>query len=133
MHKTIVQKRASDAYYKVNKILENNDQEWQKKYSSYAKSLPATIIMNGLGQAAATLLSSAKGDKSSAHHVLYEHLEDWLCNENANTPYKGSKDLMAAIINNDRYAYIKAQIEALAWLEWLKKFATAYLKQEGED
>lgn len=125
MGKLIAQKRAADAFKKVNELTSRYNDEWQAKYASYVKSLPATILMNGLGQAAATLLARAKGNKEDPHYVLYAHLESWLCENNG--------DLMATITNNDRHAYVQAQVEALAWLEWLKKFATAYLKQrEGE-
>jgi CRISPR-associated protein Cmr5 len=34
---------------------------------------------------------------------------------------------MAAIVNCDRAVYLRAQAETLAWLEWLKKFAVAFL------
>lgn len=106
------------------------------KYQSYVKSLPATILNCGLGQAAAMLLSSAKLGKTGrnednrAYETLYNHLSDWLCRDdpNGNAPYpKG--DLMEAIVGNDQEQYMHAQVEALAYLEWLKKFAVALLKE----
>lgn len=126
MSKTLEQERAADALQKVRKV-EEEGKELQQEYSSYAKSLPATILANGLGQAAATLLAKAKGNKKDAHYVLYKHLNDWLCNDKEEAPYKKEEDLMKAITANDRNAYMRAQAEALAWLQWLKKFAAAYL------
>ncbi len=103
------------------------------KYLSYAEGLPAAILMNGLGQAAATLLSASKGKDGDPHLVLYKDLEDWLLNECKNSPYyRGNdkeKNLMKAITEGTKMDYQKAQVEALKWLEWLKKFARAYLAE----
>lgn len=129
MAKTLEQKRAADAFAKIDQLLKQRDAGWNDKYASYTQSLPATILMNGLGQSAATLLASAKGNKDDAHWVLYHHLKKWLCRNNSDAPYQGEDDLMKAIVDNDRRSYIRAQAEALAWLQWLKKFATAYLKK----
>lgn len=135
MQRTLDQERAADAWTKVNEILENKnyDTDWKEKYAAYAESLPATILNCGLGQACATLLAASKkrNDKTvedDAHHVLYEHLQSWLCRKSPVAPY-GEGDLMEAIISNDRWTYIHAQAEALKWLEWLKKLAVAYLKK----
>lgn len=55
-------------------------------------------------------------------------MQDWLCRENARVPYRAAGQLMGAIVANDRQAYLCAQAEALSWLNWMKKFAVAYLK-----
>ena len=43
---------------------------------------------------------------------------------------------MKAVINHGQGEYVRAQVESLAYLNWLKKFAQAYLteeeKQHGE-
>ncbi|OAT80421.1 type III-B CRISPR module-associated protein Cmr5 [Desulfotomaculum copahuensis] len=133
MSRTLEQKRAAHALEKVEQIKKLHEDE-QKKYSSYVKSLPAAILMNGLGQAAAGLLARAKGKPEDMHAMLFAHLEEWLCRKNENSPYQGGEGLIVAITARDRNAYLRAQVEALAWLQWLKKFATAYLKQpEGDE
>ncbi len=110
-----------------------------KKYVSYVKGLPASILQNGLGQAMATLLAASKGnpgiiedgeDKKvkEAHRLLYDHVEAWLCNaDESPSPYTGG--LMEAITSGSEPDYILAQTEALAYLNWLKKFAVAYLSK----
>lgn len=129
MSRTFEQKMAADALRKVKTLIDKN---YADKYASYAAGLPAAIIANGLGQAAATLLAAAKGDKNDPHMILFEHLEHWLCREDKQAPYftpaGQPKELMNKIVNNDRDTYMRAQAEALAWLQWLKKFAEAYLK-----
>lgn len=94
------------------------------KYGSYVKQLPASILMSGLGQAAATLLAASRG-KPDAHRTLYDHLQAWLCDVCPEAPYKGKRSLIDAIVDGHQVAYVSAQAEALRWLEWLKKFAQA--------
>jgi len=121
---TLAQRRAADALKKIQ-ALEGKD---YGKYVSYIKSLPATILMNGLGQAAATLLSAAKGEKKDPHRLLYDHLSSWLCRDADDAPYPAG-DLLESITTNDEDHYLCAQAEALAYLDWLKKFARALLKE----
>lgn len=129
--RTLAQRRAADALKKIQ-LLEKNPR--RGKYDSYVDGLPATILMSGLGQAAATLLASAKigkdnrSDDNRAYETLYEHLSSWLCRNDDDAPYPGQGDLMEAVINGSEEAYVRAQAEAMAYLEWLKKFSSAYLK-----
>ncbi|WP_071564679.1 type III-B CRISPR module-associated protein Cmr5 [Bathymodiolus thermophilus thioautotrophic gill symbiont] len=132
--KTIEQLRAKHALNMIGKTenlgMRNEELKLQKEYKSYVASLPANILQNGFGQAMAMELS-AKG----MHKQLYEHIENWLCkaNDNPNSPYKdveNNNNLITAITENNQTLYIQAQIEAMAYLEWLKKFAVAYLKGE---
>lgn len=130
VNKTLEQERAADALKKVKTLLKQAETDKTKadsndKYASYVKSLPATILMNGLGQAAATLMASNAGE----HKLLYQHLQGWLCRNESSAPYPRTSDLLESITGNNREAYLRAQAEALAWLTWLKKFAVAYLEK----
>jgi CRISPR-associated protein Cmr5 len=99
------------------------------KYVSYVKGLPANILRSGLGQAMAMEKAGAKTDKG--HGILYAHIDNWLTADRPNAPYRNrTGQLLHAIVNNDQDKYLRAQAEALAYLEWLKKFAVAFL---GED
>jgi len=134
MRQTLEQIRARDALNKIRFIQENCSENVQQKFVSYVESLPATILANGLGQAAAGLLAQAKGDKQDAHYLLYKALQDWLCrDDDARAPYRGQENLMDAIVNCDRTVYLLAQAEALAWLEWLKRFAVAFFKKQEDE
>ncbi|MFA7061725.1 MAG: type III-B CRISPR module-associated protein Cmr5 [Pedobacter sp.] len=117
---TLSQRRAAFALNQVNALKDADD---YGKYASYVKALPAAILMNGLGQAAATLLA---GDEP--HKQLYGHLSSWLCGNMSEMPYSGAPDLIQAIVSNDQNLYLRAQAESLLFLEWLKKFATAFLE-----
>lgn len=96
------------------------------KFRSYVSSLPATIVMNGFGQAMATELASKK---EKGHDHLFKAVEEWLLTKCG--IYPEESDLMKAITSNGQDEYIRAQAEALAYLVWLKKFSQAYLK--GDD
>ena len=90
------------------------------KALSAAVAMPAMILMNGLGQTAAFYKS-----KGGAQEALYQLLSNWLKLEGK--PYAG-KELLSGITQEDAKTYRAAQIEALAYLQWVKKFAKAYAK-----
>jgi CRISPR-associated protein Cmr5 len=123
--RTLEQKRAAHALSKVREVGDG----LAASYKSYVESLPATIVMNGLGQACAILLSRASGNsaRERAYRQLYNHLEDWLCRSEG-AVYGQANSLIDAIVQNDQGHYVHAQAEALAYLDWLKKFVQAYLK-----
>ena len=125
------QKRAADALEKIRALADGDD---YGNYRPYVKALPARIIMNGLGQALAMEKAGAqakKPDIRKGHEKLFGHVQGWLLNGWEHSPYGGQQDLIAAITTGSEADYIRAQGEAMAYVEWLKKFAVAYLK--GED
>jgi len=131
MSRTLEQKRAAHALSKVRLLEKEMGHEKADNFASYVESLPASILNNGLGQALATLLAQSKGDHMDPHYMLYAFIREWLCHDNPHAPYRSAADLMEAIVDNDRQAYLRAQAEALSWLNWMKKFAVAYLKKNG--
>ncbi|HOP69176.1 MAG: type III-B CRISPR module-associated protein Cmr5 [Dethiobacteria bacterium] len=131
LKQTLQQERAQHALKRIQDAAEKyEDNEDRKKFVSYAESTPASILINGLGQAMATLLAQAKGDQNDPHWAIYDALKDWLCRDNPIAPYKGCRDLITAITEGDRDSYLYAQAEALAYLEWYKKFAVAFMKTD---
>jgi len=132
---TLEQERARDALEKVTQFIEKTSDKRcvREKYVSYVRSLPATVLTNGLGQAVASLQSAAKGSHDDPHYILYRHLEAWLCRDHVQAPYRRCKNLLDAITSHDCDTYILAQAEALAWLGWLKKFAVAYIGTEESE
>ncbi len=128
------QRRAQHALNAVREAEQHYQGEQRKKFVSYVESLPASIITNGLGQAMATLLAQAKGDNRDPHRRLYDIIENWLCRQDDQfAPYHGAAALMNAIVEGERAMYLKAQVEALAYLEWLKRFTVAFLKERDMD
>ncbi len=122
---TLAQQCAAHALGKV-KNLEPKGVPHYGHYVSYVSSLPARILTSGLGQAMAQLLAQAKGNQTP-HRMLYDHVQDWLCSKRS--IFGNETDLIRGIVNGDQDTYVRAQAEALAYLNWLKKFARAYLRR----
>jgi len=126
---SLAQKRAKDALGKIRGLRDDANSDYGN-YVSFVKALPATIIMTGLGQA----LAMEKAGKKKGHDILYKHMNDWLCNNNnngwKNSPYRNKNDVLEAITVLNENDYIRAQAEAMEYLEWLKKFAVAYLVEK---
>lgn len=115
---TIQQERAKYALEQVQAAAKSSE------FLSYASAMPAMIVMNGLGQTAAFYYS--KGAKNKAYLDLYNLLSGWLKQEG--NPYDG-KELLEGITQCNMQSYLLAQAEALALLDWVKKFAKAYMKE----
>ena len=125
------QQRAADALAQAKKL---KDKSFNTLYRSYVDRIGPAIIMNGLGQALATERAAAgaraTSDGEKAHQRLYDNLEHWLCHEDHGV-YTSCSKLLQAITENDESMYLRAQSEALAWLEWHKKFCRAFLPRDG--
>jgi len=120
---TISQQRAKHALAAV-KAWEDKGKDKQKELKSYASSFPAMILMSGFGQACAFYRS-----KEGNHALMFDVLADWLHQQHVFS----SNDLMDEIVNCDASTYQLAQAESLAYLDWLKKFAKAYLAEDKEE
>ncbi len=130
---TLDQMRAADSLKKVKEIQENYSEDERDSYADYVERLPAAILMNGLGQALAQLLAAAKRNEQDPHYLLYKHVHGWLCRDDPRAPYPNAPDMLEAITHKGRDKYLQAQAEAMAWLEWHKKLAVAYLKKAGDE
>ena|SRR5208282_3432075 len=119
---TLSQRRARHALGRIHERKQTEPKTYGN-YVSHSRSLPAAILMNGLGQACATLLA-----KSEDHRLLYNDLQSWLCGDDSSAPFRNRPNLMDAITQGDQPSYLRAQAEALSYLVWLKKFANAYLQ-----
>ena len=115
---TLQQQRAAHALDKVQALVALKDGD---KLKARASELPFMIHTNGLGQAAAFF----KSKKEKDYDHLYRILSSWLTSEGR--PFAGQGDLMQAITSADMHLYRVAQAEAMHYMDWVKKFAKAYL------
>ncbi|MHB1492250.1 MAG: type III-B CRISPR module-associated protein Cmr5 [Thermoplasmataceae archaeon] len=118
---TISQARAKHAMDEINRI----KNEEATGFKSHVNALPAKIVMNGLMQAIAYVFSKSKED--NGYKKLGNVIQNWLCDQKYGI-FKSEKDLLNAIINSNENDYVRTHIETLAYLEWLKKFSSVYLK-----
>ncbi|MDI9588743.1 MAG: type III-B CRISPR module-associated protein Cmr5 [Acidobacteriota bacterium] len=137
---TLEQQRAADALARTMALNAQSD-EFKVRYRAYVDRLGVAIVTNGLGQALATERSGAgpspDKDDERAHQALYDNVQEWLCRQGG--VYESEPDLLQAITKHDEARYLVAQAEALAWLNWHKKFCRAAFpkaptkKPTGED
>ncbi len=100
-------------------------------YASLAKSAPVMILTNGLWQTLAFFISNKSKVK---YKLLYDHLDQWLSNSE-NVVWSPNEDidnsLIERVIHENSQGYRMATEEALAFLAWVKRFATALSKEVG--
>jgi CRISPR-associated protein Cmr5 len=137
--RTLEQKRAAAAWERVRWVRDNgrsgDSKSYAKEYGQLARSAPADIQVNGLGQTLA--FWRAKGSKDgrpkdngqNAHWQLQEHVSAWVLARLAPKYNGGLLDwIIAADTKTDDYR--RATAEAVAFLVWLKRFAEAELGGE---
>jgi len=119
--RSLEQERAKAAWERVAAV---KGQSYAGKYGQLARSAPADIQTNGLGQTLS--FWNAKGE---AHHrALLNHVSEWVKGQIRFT----DSDLLQWIVNSaDTDGYRRATAEAIAFLSWLKRFAEAELPKEG--
>jgi len=117
---SLEQQRAAQAAKDVRSMKGQAD---AGRYRSLIEGLPAMILANGLGQTCAYLLSRAESNESYERR-LYHQLEAWL---RRRLPELQQQGLLDALMAMHVAAYRRAQVEALAYLQWLKRFAQAEL------
>lgn len=95
------------------------------KYGQLARSAPADIQANGLGQ----MLAFWKAKGEAHHRALFDDVSQWV---KAQLNFSDG-DLLQWVINTaDTDGYRRATAEAIAFLAWLKRFAEAELPKEGD-
>ncbi len=102
--------------------------QWKGKYGSLVRKMPSYILTNGLGQTLAFLKAKGRNEPDSEHEILYCHLSKWL---RERLGING--DVLHWITVTDSHQYRRATMEALAFLQWLKRFAEAELPKGREE
>lgn len=124
---TMQQKRAVDA---LRCAKDAANKAYRKEFKSCVQALPAMIHMNGLGQSVAFYKAKSNSDgdkaKAKAYENVYAVLSNWLKKDEQ--PYRGCTDLLEGVTSKDMHAYRLAEAEALAYLDWLKRFSEAFIE-----
>lgn len=118
------QERAKCAFERVQT---NKGAKNAKDYRQLVRGLPAMVQQCGLGQTMALLAS-----KGNDHHAMaLADLEEWL----KRFDYaKGKDGVLKALMDGESRGYRMATTQALAYLQWLKRFAEAAIeKPEHEE
>ncbi|WP_373500894.1 type III-B CRISPR module-associated protein Cmr5 [Desulfococcus sp.] len=128
--RTLGQKRAAFA---LEEVL-NNHCKSQKDFKTFCSGAPSVILQNGFGQALAFWFAKGKGDGEDKHQVILDIIQKWLCLKEGDIQNefidacKPTKAMVIALATMNQEAYLAAQKETLALLEWVKRYANALLK-----
>jgi len=96
----------------------------KKETASFLAGAPAQIMQNGLGQAMA--FWAAKAEKEDDKHTLaFKGVAGWLTAEKI-TSSEEKIQFLTNLNTMDVNTYLQAQAEALAFLQWLKRYAKAF-------
>jgi len=137
--RSLEQKRAAAAWTKIRAVVEHNKQLEEKKrfgkeYGQLAKGAPAEIQINGLGQTLAFWRAKGydkgqpKKDCNNAHYQLLAHLSGWLREQLKLSISEDPQAVLEWIVKQAKTdEYRRATTEAMAFLNWLKRFAEAEL------
>ena len=126
---TLQQRRAHFTLTRIRQLADEwkTDAKTQKEFNSYASAMPFMIHANGLGQTAA--FYRRKG-ADHTYYRLYKLLGDWL--SEPGQPFAGYPDLLDGVTQSDMDAYLAAQVEAMLFLDWVKKLASAFLARDED-
>lgn len=120
--RTLEQDRAKQAWDDVQSV---KGQRYEPEYATIALRASSLIQSSGLGQTLAFLKAKGKGQEENAHEVLFKHLSAWVTSQ-----FGWSDDLLQEILKRDSADYRRATAEALAYLNWHKRFVEAYLERK---
>jgi|DewCreStandDraft_4_1066084.scaffolds.fasta_scaffold12388_4 CRISPR-associated protein Cmr5 len=121
---TLGQERARHAWEEVERALRAGG-DFNKDFADQAKKMPMRIRTAGLAHTLAYLRAKDQGRQ------VREALENWINRQRP--PAQGQpKALVERCIREDSAFLRWATAEALAYLEWLTRFADARKKQEAK-
>lgn len=132
---TLDQRRARHAWDAVERI-KNTDGPIGSDYAREVKRLPVRIFTAGLGHAIAFLRAKGKDGGGDANAALLCDLADWVLDKRrdgaSRRPAPTTAALIEAIVKGDATFLQVSTDEALAYLQWLGRFAEAELKSAEE-
>ena len=122
--RTLGQERAEYALNKVLDIKNKNNGKLKKEYKSFSAGAPTVILQNGFGQAMAFWLS--KGEEK--HKFVFNSIKGWLTEKDFIKPENNTDDeeFILKLSKISQKDYLAAQKEALLFLEWIKRYTSAF-------
>jgi len=131
-----VTKEQQRSAFALEKITNVYGETISKEDANFIVGVPTMILTGGLAQTMAFLLS--KQDPKKANDVkevkLFKIIQQWLTSE-LRVPNEGgdTRKFLEHFAKLDHEKYLLAQKEALALLQWLKRYARAFQKKEKAD
>jgi CRISPR-associated protein Cmr5 len=119
---TIGQERSG---YALEKVLQAGTEKTDK-FDSFTAGAATMILQNGFGQTMAFWLQKSKDKKNDKHGRLLEIVREWLDKKGV-IKSSDSISFIKSLADVKQEEYLAAQKEALALLEWVKRYANAGL------
>ncbi len=116
---TLGQKRAAYALQKIIEKIGHKEKDFKKEFKSLAAGIPSMILMNGFGQA----LAFIKTKNDEKYKIIFEITKEWLRQNSFVESPENDRQFLLSIADMDQKKYLTAQKEALALLEWVKRYA----------
>ncbi len=122
------------AKFALGKVRPKGSSGSRGDYLIQLRQLPAQLHWGGLGQTVASLCADAK---NAVRQDIYKWIEEWLHERRI---YPSPDSLIDCITGTSKKvpadrvqeSYVIATAEARALAVWLKKFAEAFLEEEGD-
>lgn len=111
--------------YALNAVLQLSNEE-KNHFKPFSAGAPSMILKNGFGQALAFWLSKSK----SEHLAMLNILVGWLRDESNMVEGDTTAEVIRDLSQMDQKRYREAQQEAICLLEWVKRYANAFLGDE---
>lgn len=126
--RSLEQERARFAWERIIAAKKRNN-DFAQKYGQLARSAAADVQTNGLAQTLAFWKAKGKGKQDDEHQVIYQDVSEWVLNR---IGVSKVKELLPWIMHEGTTTnqYRQATAEAMAFLQWLKRFAEAELSEE---
>jgi CRISPR-associated protein Cmr5 len=115
--RTLNQERSE---YALKNILDKGKND----YTAFLAGTPSMILKNGFGHTLAFWLSKGKGQ----HKFAFDVVQNWLIDKGFIESEKDNKSFLLKLSKCEQKDYLSAQKEALLLLEWVKRYAQAFLK-----
>ncbi|MED3907248.1 type III-B CRISPR module-associated protein Cmr5 [Geobacillus thermodenitrificans] len=120
--------RAAFAFQEVKQAKEQLRENFET-YRSYVKKMPSLIQVNGLGQ---TLAFYFQKKKQKEYKAIYHTLAQWMKEQFPEQFPSGNEELVEIVVNLSSAEYRLWTMEALALLDWMRKFVDGMAKDDGE-
>ena len=129
IRQTLEQRRARDAWEAVRAVRDAK-KSGSGAYKREAKRLPVRILTAGLGHAMAFANCKKGADGRVADDVAKWVLSSLRTGQEEDDP---ARQLMQLVVENDADWLRRATEEALAYLQWLSRFAEAEIDEGGKN
>jgi len=128
MPTTKEQKRSAFALKRINDF----GTKVSKDDANFIVGTPTMILTNGIAQTMAFLLSKKDEKKEVKEVKVFKILQQWLSTEIPALNGTDEKTFLKQFSTLDQNDYLRAQKEALALLQWLKRYARAFQQEVNQ-